>query len=336
METRCAARRKPRPWLVRFLLALTDLYGFALIIYFALRLSWGDRLGAVALISVFLSWLLLPSLVFLLVALFLRRWPTAALQGVSVVAFLWLYGGLFLPQPVPPGANSLTVMTYNAAANSHWITPGALAPMIRASHVDLVALTEVAPQQAQEVEELRDLYPYQVVYGLGIPGKALLSRYPILDHEVFYLQSHRLPYLRATVLLTDTAGIPLAVTIVVAHPPPPLYGAFSFHIREDATAEISALAEMAADRRPAIFLGDFNLVDQSDNYRLLTRAGLTDAFRAAGWGLGATWPIRGRPFPGPLLRLDYVWVTGPFAVSRARVGADGGSDHLPMMAELRW
>jgi endonuclease/exonuclease/phosphatase (EEP) superfamily protein YafD/protein-S-isoprenylcysteine O-methyltransferase Ste14 len=318
------------------LLALTDLYAIALLIYFVLRLLWGDQLGAVALVSVFLPWFLLPPIAFFLTTLLWRRWPAAVLQGALVAAFLGLYGGLLLPQAPPDGMDSLTVMTYNVAANSYWVRPGELAPLVRASGADIVALTEVAPQQAQEIEQLLDLYPYQVIHALGIPGKALLSRYPLQGAELFYLQSHRLPHLRATVLLTDTTGISFPLTVIVAHPPPPIYGRSIFTIHPDAAAEISALAEMTAGGQPALLLGDFNLVDQSDNYRLLTQAGLTDAFRAAGWGLGATYPANRYALPFALIRIDYVWYTPPFSAARAWVGPDASSDHLPVLAELVW
>jgi vancomycin resistance protein VanJ len=38
----------------------------------------------------------------------------------------------------------------------------------------------------------------------------------------------------------------------------------------------------------------------------------------------------------PLVRIDYVWYTDDFRATRAWVGPDAGSDHLPVLAELVW
>ena len=71
------------------------------------------------------------------------------------------------------------------------------------------------------------------------------------------------------------------------------------------------------------------------------------AYRAAGWGLGFTFPAEIPYFGGgsyapaffelipPLVRLDYVFHNETFTTLSAQVGADsGGSDHLPLVVEL--
>ncbi len=325
------AHRRPRLKLGRALRnlfwAAVDLYAAALVLYLPLRMLVGDDLWPMALMSTFLHWLLLPAFALLLLVLWRRRWPTAALLGVSVVAFLWLFGALFLPQPGAAGhATALTFMTYNV----HLAPPDRLAAALRASGADVIALQELDARQAAAMERgLKDAYPHQALYGLGVPGAGLLSRHPIAGHELFYLQNPYIPHMRAT-LVVD--GAPLAV--IVAHPPAPVItGPHPF-----AAADIAALAKLAISGGPAVLLGDFNTTDQSDNYALLTDAGLTDAFRAAGWGLGLTWP-RGRlfgvPVP-PLVRIDYIWHTQHFDALEAWVGPDNGADHLPVFARLAW
>jgi endonuclease/exonuclease/phosphatase family metal-dependent hydrolase len=39
------------------------------------------------------------------------------------------------------------------------------------------------------------------------------------------------------------------------------------------------------------------------------------------------------PLP-PLVRIDYVWHTPDLRALRCQTGPDGGSDHLPLQAEL--
>lgn len=93
---------------------------------------------------------------------------------------------------------------------------------------------------------------------------------------------------------------------------------------------------MAAAGGPTILLGDFNLTDQNDSYALLRDAGLTDAFRTAGWGFGATWPVRKLGMPFPLVRIDYIWYSERIHCTQAWLGPDLGSDHLPLLADLTW
>ncbi len=86
-----------------------------------------------------------------------------------------------------------------------------------------------------------------------------------------------------------------------------------------------------------MFLGDFNLVDRSEVYHLIAQAGMTDTFRAAGKGLGLTFPTRFQFLPIPLprlVRIDYIWVTKQFSPLSSVVGHGCGSDHLPVISKV--
>ena len=62
--------------------------------------------------------------------------------------------------------------------------------------------------------------------------------------------------------------------------------------------------------------------------------GFSDSFDEAGWGLGHT--MRAPLVRVPALRLDYVWHTPELRPIEARVGAEAGSDHLPVVTHLAW
>lgn len=212
---------------------------------------------------------------------------------------------------------------------------------LRSSGADIIALQELTDEHATAIErDLRDLYPYQSLYGYGIPGKGLLSHYPILEEELFYLQAQRLPHLRATIAVDDAwPGSSLQttpITVIVAHPPPPGLGLGGYRVHPYAAAEIASLAQMTTASGPGILMGDFNLADQNDNYALLSDAGLTDAFRVAGWGFGVTWPARRIGPLRLLVRVDYVWYSDHFHAIESWVGPHAGSDHLPVLARLAW
>jgi endonuclease/exonuclease/phosphatase (EEP) superfamily protein YafD len=88
---------------------------------------------------------------------------------------------------------------------------------------------------------------------------------------------------------------------------------------------------------PSLLVGDFNKTPFSLLYQRLRRHGLLDAFQEVGCGFGFTFPVFGRflrlPLP-PLVRIDYIWHTPDLRAIRCRTGPDGGSDHLPLRAEL--
>jgi vancomycin resistance protein VanJ len=304
-----------------------------LIAYLPLRALVGDRLWPVALMNTFAHWILLPAVALLPVMLWLRRWPMVVVMSVGAIVFLWLFGGLFLPQPsAATSGQDLTVMTYNVAHT--FVDSDDLVAALRSSGADIIALEELTAEQARVIErDVIDLYPYQALYGYGIPGKGLLSRYPILEEELFYMQAQRLPHLRATITVDDVHP---PITVIIAHPPPPGIGLGGYRIHPYAAAEITSLAQMTTADGPGILMGDLNQTDQNDNYALLSDAGLTDAFRAAGWGLGATWPARGIGPLRLLVRLDYIWYSNHFRAIRSWVGPDVGSDHLPVLAQLTW
>ena len=101
--------------------------------------------------------------------------------------------------------------------------------------------------------------------------------------------------------------------------------------REDQSAAIEkAAAELLPD---VIIAGDFNMPTDSAIYRR-DWSGHCNAFSSAGLGFGYTIlsPYPACPFG---VRIDHV-LSGPsWAPARAWVGPDLGSDHLPVIAELR-
>jgi len=102
------------------------------------------------------------------------------------------------------------------------------------------------------------------------------------------------------------------------------------------------LSRLENEAPPVILAGDFNMPDRSDDYRKIS-ARFIDSYRAAGWGLGLTFPYSPGDHPvtqylrlTPLLRLDYVFHSAEWTTITARVWPDsGGSDHLPVYVALR-
>ncbi len=330
-------RPKYQPWHVfwrvarTLLLLMVDLYAVALALYLLLRALYGEALWPVVLVSAFLAWALLPTLALFPLMLWRRRWPTAALLGVSAAIFAWLYGPLFLPQmDAPVVSSALTVMTINL--DDYFPAPENVAHVLRTSGADVIGVQELTPEQATAMERgLADAYPYQMLYGFGASGKGLLSRFPFVEQEPFWMDTGRVN-LRAVL---DVDGAPL--TVIVAHPPSRDLNRRGPRIDDLAYREINQLIRIVRDGGATVMLSDFNLTDQDTYYTLLTDARLIDAFRVAGWGFGFTWPVRREDVSlPPLARIDYIWYTPPLHALEAWVGPDAGSNHLPVLARLGW
>lgn len=222
---------------------------------------------------------------------------------------------------------SFRIVTFNIGNGR--AESGALVAMLRSVDCDLVALQEVSDLQGRVLErELAPTYPYRAIRGTGVGGKALLSKYPIAGHEEMLLPCGR-PHLRADV---EMAGRTLQV--IVAHLPLE-HAAFS--LVSAAGSEIDLLAKRSIEGSPSLLVGDFNKTPFSLLHRRLRRHGLRDSFQEAGIGPGFTFPVFGRylhlPLP-PLVRIDYVWRTPGIRVTSCGTGPDGGSDHLPVQAEV--
>lgn len=232
----------------------------------------------------------------------------------------------------------LTVMTYNVGAGL--AGPLRLVEVLRQSGADVIGLQELAPEQGAAIAQLLgDDYPHQALHPAGIPGKGLISRYPLHETELREWHPGR-PDLHAAV---QTPGGDVAV--IVAHPPPPRIGRNRAPQSALTDQQIASIIAVATGGQPAVLLTDFNRVGWQAAYRQLRQSGLIDAFGTAGRGMGFTLPTRlshlayrghplGKVALPPLLRVDYVWHTAHFQAMRSWIGGNAGSDHLPVLAEL--
>lgn len=337
-------RRLPRR--IRLILvACTDIYALGLLLYFLARLLTGFRLWPVALFSNFLHFALLPALVLLPIMLALHRRRRAILVALPVLAFVWLYGGLFLPNTAAtadcanPGCVKLTLMTFNLGDGGTETPPEDIMKAVLESGVDIAGFQEVTAAQADMMQSrLSSTYPYQISHeaGKNVHGIALISRYPILEWKPFYGNPQIMPSLDATL---DVRGRRLRVLVV--HPPPPAWSPdWRRMYQARAVGEVRLYTERIGDQ-PTVLLGDLNATDQSEEHTILMKSGLVDAYRTAGFGFGPTFPSHegyGYPLKRaiPLVRLDYILHSRHFEALRAWVGPDVESDHLPVLAELIW
>ena len=320
--------------------AVMDLYAVGVIGFLLVRLVVRESWWLIAMLDNALQWALLPSFAFTAVAVWRKRMRRFVLYGSVALVFVFTYIELFLPRlPVqtacpadnPTCVTHLRVMQVNLFNNQ--FEADKMIPVLRNSGADIIAAEEFSAGPAAIIkQELSDVYPYQVQFGDYIPGIGLLSKYPITSAEtLIFSENQFLPHILATL---DVDGYPLRV--IVAHPPPPRVdreGIFPVY-QPYGSYDIKRLMELIDPDVPTLMPGDFNITDQSDDYRVIHDAGLRDAFREAGWGFGVTWPV-GFAIP-PLVRIDYIWMTQHFEASAAWVGEKNASDHFPVYADLVW
>lgn len=324
-------------------------------IYFAFLFGWlaaylltGDRIGLVSLLNLLAVYLFLPLPLVILVNLFLRRPAIWAAALIGVAAFIWLWGGLFLPgletaRAGPPDAGTLTVMTFNVLGRQS-NTPPQIETM-RQENADVVLIQELNHDLAIAIQrQLTDLYPYQVLEpGYDVEGMGILSKYPLQPG------GFELPLSwtgTPQVLVMDWQGQP--VTLINFHMNPTTLRTAS-HVDLDnrqREAQADALVEAADRAGSVIAAGDANATPLNASYRILGNR-LNDSWEEAGFGLGHTFPgsdvpgssrpdVWGVPVPMWLARIDYIFHTPDWQAISTRVARyDGASDHRGVIAVLK-
>ena len=332
-----------------FSILVTRLYFIFLFGWAILRALFGDRWGFLFLLNSFAPYLFAPLPIVSAIALGARRREVWLGSALSAALAVFLYGELFVPKSKIPGEPALTVMTYNMLGLNE--DTAAIIGALRAANADVIAIQELNPTAARAfTENLRDEYPYQILNPQpGFAGMGLLSRYPLRQVNTPLPGKWTGAPIIATIEWRDTT-----ITLVNVHPAPTIFRASAYLIesaRVEATIRereraMETLAQFcAAQTAPVILLGDFNTADQSTAYHILTRD-LTDAWRAAGWGLGHTFPLpdhAGNPrwhfagitLPTRMMRIDFIFHSRDWQTVSAQIGPrDGKSDHHSVVAQL--
>jgi endonuclease/exonuclease/phosphatase (EEP) superfamily protein YafD len=306
--------------------------GLALITVFTLaaRLWW-----AFDLFSHFRLQYVVAALILSVAALAMRAYPSAAVLGVVALVHGWAIKDLWWggTANAAQGGVPLRVVSANVLAPNP--TPEKVLEFVRAADADLVVLVDARRDKWQPIlSALRELYPYQSpkLHGGELPKLPrerppviLFSRHPILDEELVRPPGGRRPYLLAEVAVGDQ-------TVVVAgvHPSSPSPSEPGDTRRRN--RELDHIAEIAGEAdRPVIVAGDFNTTPWSPYFQdLVAAAGLRNA--ALGQGYIGTWPTWFWP---ALIPIDHVLLKGPLAATTVRRGPPIGSDHFPIIADLR-
>lgn len=271
-----------------------------------------------------------------------------SLPATGAVLLALLFGGIHKDAPQPLGKGTLapfgaaqaldfegissrtrrlTLITHNLMAGN-WRYRDVYG-WLAAQPADVVALQEVSTGMVAMLRSLADVYPHQVIVGgqasrgsetdWGLLGLAILSRYPITEHEVLRSTRRNQPGIVARLSVTGADN----PWIVVVHPWNPVAAA-NLAARDRYLAEIAEAVTRLPG--PVIVAGDFNVTPYAPAFRAFLRATRTTTFT----DFPATYPA---PL-GPLgIPIDHVLVSG-IRLAELEALPSIGSDHRPLKALL--
>jgi len=196
--------------------------------------------------------------------------------------------------------------------------------LIELEQPDVVLLIEVNSLWLEALDSLASTHPHAI----SIPradnfGIALFSRLPFVGASAIDLGAADVPSLEAHF---DIDGSPLH--IVLTHPVPP--GAWGTRERDVQLRHAAEHARGLGAR--TVLAGDLNITPWSPMFReMLTISGMRDSRK--GFGVHPTWISQ---MPAALrIPIDHVLTSPDIAVVDCRVGPHIGSDHRPLIVDVR-
>lgn len=301
---------------------------FVMILIFPLRWLTGDQILLVRLTNYLMPWLLVLLVPGIILAFFEHRKLLGFSLALPTLFIIFSYAPLFLPRTKNFISKEVTfkVMSYNIWSKNKNIKKAA--EIIKREKPDILLLQELDLNQIKKIlSELNNMYidtkPY-VVYESEIL-QAVVSRYPINQATM-----QKKGKIQRVVIDTQHGSI----VVFNVHP---LRGNWLRRHNQMLSLLTQDIVHLDC---PVILGGDFNTTDQSQTFRLIKQY-LNNAHLDAGSGMGFTFPSASSrflnswiPIP-PLVRIDHVFFSDHFSAQKATTLSDsGGSDHLPIIAEL--
>lgn len=265
----------------------------------------------------------LLSLLALLVVVLCRRWLAAgflllAVVGLALMVLPREFGG---PEQVT-GGQPVRVLSLNLGVG--YAHADQVADLARVRDVDIVAVQELTPEAATELDRAGFLtdYPHRVLQPeSGATGGGIYSRWPLRDRGSLAAEFHQ-----PVVDVQVPGSIP--IEMVSVHPMAPTTPT---RTGQWAT-EITALPEAYSADLPLVLAGDFNATLDHANLRDLLDTGYRDAADVMGDGLVTTWPASLEPkLP---VTLDHILAERGISIGQYDVERIDGTDHRAVVAEL--
>lgn len=317
----------------KFISRLAWIYLILFSLWILLRFLFFDSLWVLALINTLTLYLFTLLIIFLPFALIFKRWSLLFGLCFPLGLFIGLYSSFFLPSlsaPVTQNQQTIKAMTFNMLrSNTDY---DSIVKMVAENNPDIIGLQEVTSAAIPNlIKSFQKDYPHQAFHPVQLSHNVgILSRFPI--DKVIALPAPPIKRgIQVTLRLNN--GEPLEVIVTHLIPFYPLNRLYElaqnwYARRAEQVSYLSSIAKNYDD--PIIVMCDCNFTDTSETYSSMRKV-MNDSFYEAGWGFGHT--FKGKLFP--VGRIDYIWHSKDIKTVEAYVGKGGGSDHLPVIAELQ-
>jgi endonuclease/exonuclease/phosphatase (EEP) superfamily protein YafD len=291
-----------------------------------------DRRSPFVQLVPFRPWVLVgvaALLVLLLVLMVIDRRVLPFVAGVLVV--LLVGGAMILPRvvpdPVPAGGTSLTVLafnTYEGKGNAEQ-----LAALIEQQRPDVVALSEAGDPFSKQLAPLVEPWGYHLHTSPGARRRDVSGVTAVVSDHLGDVQV-RIGTETSAFPYVELSGAGLGDTRVAAfHSVAPVPGSVP-----DWRSDLALLRQWCAGPTPAIVAGDFNATLDHSSLRD-AMSGCGDAGAQHGQGLVPTWgpTARARALIGP--QIDHVIANHGITAESFDVHDIDGSDHRAIVSRLR-
>ena len=295
-------------------------------LFLSLMLFFGGKLYILELLSHFRLQLFAVSILTFLILLIERKKIFLSLASVSLLInsiyiLPWYISNTNKTQALNVHSSIKIIHSNVYTANENVI---GFTDFINKEAPDIVVLQEVNQRWEQGLKSLKALYPYHIFStredNFGI---ALLSKLPLQQPEVRYWEDEGIPSIETLIHMNDKV-----IRLITTHPLPPINGEY-FSSRNKQLLHIAKHIQKKPDS--TILIGDLNVSMWSDYYlELENLSGLKNTRK--GFGILPSWPSK-----VPILKIpiDHCLVGSNFSIVSTRLGENTGSDHLPLIVELK-
>lgn len=275
---------------------------------------------------------IIPFVIAFLYSVFFKQIRLSIINVITLLIFIFVFLGLNLHLPSRHQAD-FKVMTINIAQSAYDITP--IANLVVKEKPDILLLQEANPLQSRS-DAMRNIvtasdYDGVKLYASCIADVAILSVNPLTNIRSYPLLAGS----GRRVLVAETVVAGRKISIACIH--------FATDVSDNHSRMSSAHLSGSAESRmvqadvvdtqlpvdATIVGGDFNLPPRGLAYRKLTHK-YRNSFSAAN-GFGYTFPAK-----MPLMRIDHILLSKDLSPVRWRSVATGSSDHLAVIAEIRF
>jgi endonuclease/exonuclease/phosphatase (EEP) superfamily protein YafD len=236
------------------------------------------------------------------------------LNGLEVIPW-------YIPQPVDSAGQPVRILFSNV--NKYHAQYDRVIAMTQAEQPDIAVFVEVGTQGVEALNVLQSQLPYLLAHQhIETDGTAIYSKFPLLNPEIKTLGAGR----KVVMAQLEIGGKP--VTLMAAHPS----NAVGKIYVEERNQQLDAIATEIQSRSDRFILAaDLNTTPWSPHYRRsLGKARLHNTRQ--GFGILPTWSRVHDFFAIPI---DHILVSPEIGTELTRVGRSVGSDHLPLISDLR-